>query len=296
MKKITRKLFISIIAVAFAFIALGTSTYAWFSMNTTVTVSNMELTAKSDNTYLLIGTVNNAATIQAISPESNATNVNVTFEDPEVYPSTPALTAEKAALLPVQTYYVAEDQEVIDGEKEVGDVKVKGLKVDKTAITVAGAEVNDKASAAVVTNWYTATAASSDAPTMAAESARQLTTFNGYVLTSTVYLTVAQGANPANNLKVSATITQKTGGNDVSAVKVIVATQDKMVVLNNNSGLTNLFDGTNNTEINANGTLEVNIYVYYDGDAAPVYTNNMANLKGANISLAFTVDPITNNN
>ena len=296
MKKITRKLFISIIAVAFAFIALGTSTYAWFSMNTTVTVNNMELTAKSDNTYLLIGTVNNAATIQAISPESNATNVNVTFEDPEVYPSTPALTAEKAALLPVQTYYVAEDQEVIDGEKEVGDVKVKGLKVDKTAITVAGAEVNDKASAAVVTNWYTATAASSDAPTMEAGSARQLTTFNGYVLTSTVYLTVAQGANPANNLKVRATITQKTGGNDVSAVKVIVATPDKMVVLNNNSPLTDLFDNDHNTEINANGTLEVNIYVYYDGEAAPVYTNNMANLKGANISLAFTVDPITNNN
>ena len=296
MKKITRKLFISIIAVAFAFIALGTSTYAWFSMNTTVTVSNMELTAKSDNTYLLIGTVNNAATIQAITPESNATNVNVTFEDSEVYPSAPALDADKAALLPVQTYYVAEDQEVIAEEKEVGDVKVKGLKVDKTPITVAGAVVNDKASAAVVTNWYTATAASSDAPTMEPGSARQLTTFNGYVLTSTVYLTVAQGANPANNLKVSATITQKTGGNDVSAVKVIVATQDKMRVLSNNSGLTDLFDETHNTEINANGTLEVNIYVYYDGDAAPVYTNNMANLKGANISLAFTVDPITNNN
>ena len=290
--KVARKLFISIIAVAFAFIALGTSTFAWFSMNTRVTVSEMEVQAKSENTYLLIGTVNNAATIQS----SDATNVDISFASTEVLPSTPVRTAEQAAYLPVQTYYVAEDAEVIAGTKEVGDVKVAGLNVNKQPITVAGAQITDKASAALVTNWYTATAATSDAPDMEAGSARQLTTFNGYVLTATVYLTVEDGANDAYNLTVTPTFTQKTGGTDVSAVKMVVATQDKVVFLNSTSGKTDLYDGEHNTAITSAGTLEVNIYLYYDGDAAPVYTNNRIYLKGAEVSLAFNVDVKLNNN
>ena len=50
MKKFTTKLLMSIIAVAFAFVALGTSTYAWFSMNTTVSATGMEVGAKSNST------------------------------------------------------------------------------------------------------------------------------------------------------------------------------------------------------------------------------------------------------
>ena len=48
MKKFTTKLLMSIIAVAFAFVALGTSTYAWFSMNTSVSASNLTIKAKAD--------------------------------------------------------------------------------------------------------------------------------------------------------------------------------------------------------------------------------------------------------
>ena len=36
MKNITKKLLVSILAVAFAVIALGTSTYAWFTLGGTV--------------------------------------------------------------------------------------------------------------------------------------------------------------------------------------------------------------------------------------------------------------------
>ena len=58
MKKFTTKLLMSIIAVAFAFVALGTSTYAWFAMNTTVSANNIQLTAKSDNIFLQIKNAN----------------------------------------------------------------------------------------------------------------------------------------------------------------------------------------------------------------------------------------------
>lgn len=43
---------------------MGTSTFAWFSMNTQVTATGMQIQAKSNETYLLIGTENNVETIQ----------------------------------------------------------------------------------------------------------------------------------------------------------------------------------------------------------------------------------------
>lgn len=43
-------------------VLMGTSTYAWFSMNRTVTANGMEVTAKSNASYLLIGSTSDAAT------------------------------------------------------------------------------------------------------------------------------------------------------------------------------------------------------------------------------------------
>ena len=42
MKKLTRKLFISVLVAVFAFVALGTSTYAWITMSTTAEVTAFE--------------------------------------------------------------------------------------------------------------------------------------------------------------------------------------------------------------------------------------------------------------
>ena len=54
MKKLTRKLLISVLSVALALVALGTQTFAWFAMNDTVTASGMSVTVKSDQMFLLI--------------------------------------------------------------------------------------------------------------------------------------------------------------------------------------------------------------------------------------------------
>ena len=58
MKKLTRKLFVSLMTLVLTAMALGTSTFAWFSMNTTATATGMQVQAKSNARYLLIG--NNA--------------------------------------------------------------------------------------------------------------------------------------------------------------------------------------------------------------------------------------------
>lgn len=47
MKKLTRKLFISVLVAVFAFVALGTSTYAWITLSNTAEVDQFEATVKA---------------------------------------------------------------------------------------------------------------------------------------------------------------------------------------------------------------------------------------------------------
>ena len=264
MKK--RFLVTSILMLLLTVFALSTSTYAWFSMNTQVTASGMQVIAKTDETFLLISSTNTTA--GAIQTEDEiSVDFAMDLASSQLYASSPCLSAEQAALLPATT----------------------GFKVGETAIETAGAQVNSEATANVVTNWYTAKAADAAHSTMKEGSARQLTTFTGYVVKKTVYLTVAAGANPAHNLSVTPTFTQRTGGSDIAACKVLVTTDDgAFVVLNSASGKTDIKGS--NTAITSSTVRVVNIYIYYDGTESVVYTNNANNLKGATIGLSFDVE------
>ena len=57
-------------------VLMGTSTYAWFSMNRTVTANGMEVTAKSNSEYLLIGAGN--AEVTAIQ-DAKTTTIEGTY-------------------------------------------------------------------------------------------------------------------------------------------------------------------------------------------------------------------------
>ena len=54
MAKAKKGLLLSVLALLFAVTLAATSTYAWFVVNTEVTASNMQVTVKSDTTYLVI--------------------------------------------------------------------------------------------------------------------------------------------------------------------------------------------------------------------------------------------------
>lgn len=65
MKKF-KKLIPALCMLLISAVLMGTSTYAWFSMNETVKVEGLNVTAKSEQTYLLIsGTKDTATEIQA---------------------------------------------------------------------------------------------------------------------------------------------------------------------------------------------------------------------------------------
>ena len=258
---------------------LVSSTFAWFSMNKDVNVATLSLTAKSNQTYLLISkTHTTAADIQ--TEGSTTASESITGTDAQVYPSSPALTTTEAGYLSVAA----------------GHYQVDG----STLISTAGVQVTDADKAADTNNWFTANATAVDAATINSTSAKQLTSFDGYVIHKTYYLTVAAGSNPANNLGVTATITQTGAGADAQAIKLLVTTDD--------GGFANLYtagnDGTahaanltadikgTNTNITNSTVRQVDVYLYYDGDEAPVYTNNAANLTGADVDLTFNVDPV----
>lgn len=58
-------------------VLMGTSTYAWFSMNKTVTANGMEVTAKSNASYLLIGSTADAATNkEGLTTTATATKIS----------------------------------------------------------------------------------------------------------------------------------------------------------------------------------------------------------------------------
>lgn len=263
--KTMKKLIPALAMLLVSAVLLGTSTFAWFSMNSTVTATGMQVVAKSDNTYLLISKTNTTAS--AIQTENIITvNVDVSDSEAKVYPSAPAVSAAEA-----------------------GYLTTSGKTTSGATITTAGVQVDNGTKAANVANWYTANAIAPSASTIDTTTARQLESFTNYVIVKTVYLTVASGANGINNLTVTPTFTVKTSGDDLTAAKVIVATSD--------GGFTTLSSANNGNSIDIKGSnttltdttvLTVTLYIYYDGNVDRVYTNNMANLKGVDISLAFS--------
>ena len=285
-----------------------TGTVAWFSMNTTVNATGMQIRAKSNASFLLIGeeSLTTADTIQAQTGD-DLTSEDLTVADnaASVYPSKPYLNDANDAFA---VNYVA---------------------TSPTAITT-------KALAATVANWYTAN--SNDAAAWGGSGKvindAALSAFTNYVIKKSVNLTLADGSTKAHNLSVTPTITLKeyykttdldivggktyytkagdaysevaspvvgdigsyyehASGTNISAVKVLVVSDNNVVaILNSSSGKTNLYSGTTtqNLDITDTSVHAVDIYIYYDGTESAVYTNNAANLGGATVDLAFSVD------
>jgi len=272
MKKFTTKLLMSIIAVAFAFVALGTSTYAWFSMNTTVKAENMVVTAKSDSTYLLIGTSAAATTVQA----GNATETDAVLEgtSTEVFPI--AYTKEGTTVyLNGKTSQTAEE----------GDTQVIPA---NTWYTLSNKKTNN------ATNELTNYASH-------AEDA-----LAGYVIKYTAYLCLSKDSQTAFTGKLNLSYSLAANGEDaaddaVSTMVKIYGTQTEssnVLTKTNNSYTT-----TNNVTISKDATLKVEMWVFIDGNSANVYSdyiNGVGETQGKAITgkavVAFSLGQAAQNN
>ena len=112
MKKF-KKLIPALCMLLISAVLMGTSTYAWFSMNMSVTATGMTVTAKSNSTYLLIDTVDNAATKTASAVTKIATNHSAT-----IYPVAFNDTADEKTVngvnVPVNGWYTANSKSPSD--------------------------------------------------------------------------------------------------------------------------------------------------------------------------------------
>ena len=102
MKKF-KKLIPALCMLLVSAVLVGTSTYAWFSMQDEVTVTRFQVTAQTDQPYLIIGTGENdtVAELQALpkktDPEGKTVNLAVSTEDAKVKPVAHETLADAAA-------------------------------------------------------------------------------------------------------------------------------------------------------------------------------------------------------
>ena len=276
-------------------------------MNRTVTATGMQIKAKSNSTFLLIGN-------DDISGEKTADGVQAQTNE-DLTTEVLAVDAASAAKYPSKPWLA----DTADGFTSL------------TSMTV----VTDKTKAATEGNWYTA---NSDDPTLWGGSTHvknaavlTSTNFDKYVIKKSVNLTLADGSTKANNLTVTPSFTiieeynkttdlaidsnkdyytkdgdtytkvttpvvadigtyyVKTSAYD--AVKVLVVSDNGVVVImdKTTSGAQNLYDSTHNADLTDTSVHNVDIYIYYDGSNTTVFTNNAVNLAGATIELEFNV-------
>lgn len=248
MKKF-RKLIPALCMLLVSALFVGTSTYAWFSMNKTVTANNMQITAKSDNMYLLIS--KEKTTAEGIQ-EDALTQVDL---------------AANVALYPAAL---------------------------KTAVTNPFTDADD--------NWWYAQAAAKGAAakkdgtevtfgeaksTKTGVLAEDTTTFGERVLKKTVYLTLSEGSAPSTALNVKIDDFKDSIGAK-NATKIVVATADKALYFDKTTAGT-AQELAAAGALTADKVLTVNIYVYFDGENADVYTDNIDALKNATASVNFTL-------
>ena len=246
MKKF-KKLIPALCMLLVSAVLVGTSTYAWFSMNDQVTATGLSVTAKTDQHYLIISeTANSVDALHAlVAKDSKTVNLNVSGDAAKVAPCVPASTV-----------------------------------VNATA-------------AATVGNWGYAV---SDDPTKVNkdEATTALTKFDGYVIQKTVYMTLVANSVDINGLTATVKIENNATG-EITAAKVLLAvstgTGSTATAVENGAHIFGTTDkdavDLNTGVITANTLVKVDIYIYLDGTDDSIYTNNMAKLDTANITLTF---------
>lgn len=227
-----------------AAVMLSTASYAWFAMSTQVSVENVNVSIKSDSSFLMISQSNDLATIRA----NKATNI-------------PVNNNPKADLLPI----------AYDDTQNTGDLLEQF---------------------ANVTTWYHQVADSAAGST-SSTGKTYLTgedNFDDYVYASTFYLAVAEGSNPMEKLRAKVSIKNGDATGD-EAIRVLIVTQTATTTLQTTSIYgADGFDTVDLGTVPNNAAVQVDVYIFYDGNDESVFTNGISYITDSTISIFFTAD------
>lgn len=253
-----------------AAVMLSTASYAWFAMGNEVVAENMNVSVKSDSTYLVIMKDSDYATKTDAQGKviSGYTAQSVDFD------------AAHKDLYPVAFGYTSEE---VDGNTTyTPNPYATNVEYDFTSDDV----------------WYTMEGTDSangagKAGTLEPLAYSDVTT--DYVLLSSVYVSVSKGSNPMNELKAKIELAGKGGNSADDAINVLVVTTidgevryQRFQAVDNGVGYSDASVVLADTVTDA--PIKVDIYVFYDGTYTTVTTDQygLGQIFDTSVTVKFT--------
>lgn len=257
MKKF-KKLIPALCMLLISAVLMGTSTYAWFSMNKTVTATGMQVTAQSNSTYLLIATGDANKTAEAIQALQTNTTATVTTGNQTLYPA-----AFNNSTDPL---------DVDDASKDT-----------KTG--------NDGKTTIAAHKWYTANSTSSSDATTRTTNVKQIDDapseeFQKYVRTDVFYLALTKDSEAYANKTLKVDFAK--GESDDAAIAIVVEINEVYFILDATKA-TCTFTGI--TIPNTGNALVVNVYTFINGASTNVNSNyiNGGKTIAGTVTLTFSI-------
>lgn len=261
MKKSLRKLIPTFVMLIITAALIGTSTFAWFSMNTTVTATGMNITATSESKFLQIITATGSFDDAAAQSEASATN------------ATKAVRPTSAVKAFTDTTITA-----LTAADDSGDIKF------------VEAFSNSPASYARSTNYIDVTTAAK-----ATDATNVYTLINDFK----VRLNPATGVTSATNLTVSGVTIASDNATPnnamLTSVRVLIVCGDEWALWGSTGAVvssnSNIIAATVTDDTDPNTATDVKVYVFFDGEQTATTTNNAATLDtdGYDVSITFTI-------
>ena len=256
-KALKKQLVAAIAMVLVAAVALGSSTYAWFVSNNKVTATTATISAQSNAPFLKIANKDEEL------KETAATQV--------------AGTNDKVNLYPSQWNHVV-DPDTYQFESAYASKSSEATILAGSRFAVGGVDAAKRPDYALKQSFDIGT------------TDEKAGSFKDLKVAS---VTVNAGEN-SDNLKDAICVLVKCGDKwgvykETAEGTALTEYGDKTTIMNN-------LTGTGNTAIaatiEANDKVTVDVYVFYDGSAEKVYTDNLASLKNCGVTVAFTATPV----
>ena len=261
MKKM-RKLIPALAMLLVSAVMMSTASFAWFSMNTSVTASGMSVTAKNESKYLQI-----------------IAGADTSFHETEAQVSATAVNASKALRPTSLVSSIAEDKKsVVEYEGSTTLVWVEAFSNDPN--------VPDKATA---NEYVNVTTAATSLPPTAEQIEGGATDSNLYTLYNIFQVrmnptTGVKLAGPLSVADVSVTATGEGNADLLPALRVAIVGTNKGAIYDSTGTLV-AGNAAITTEVTDTAS-QVKVFVYFDGEDDAAFSNAV---KSGNYAVTFTL-------
>lgn len=259
-KALKKQMGAAIAMVLVAAVALGSATFAWFVSNNTVKATTASVSAQSNAPFLKIGKGDDAPTATEATQTAGA--------------------SDKTDLYPSQWNHVITDG-TYQFESAYASAADKWNMLDGSRFAVGGVDAEHRPEYALKQSF---TIGTTDA---------KAGSFQNLKVAS---VTVNAGEN-STALKSAICVLVKCGEQwgvykETTDGTELVKYGDNTPIVNNLTGSDASVTDALAAKIDAGGKVNVDIYVFYDGSADTVFSDNLASLKNCGVTVAFTATPV----